>query len=902
MLSLFPVGFYGRIVRVFLSFSFLFLSPGIGFYEAVGQRFKPGEGKFQPSVSPVQNVPARSPSVGDLSLTRGAAYVPLNTASSYSISSSLVRPGVGSSSFHRTHFFVLPAPIVVPQVSPPARKGAPNASDVAASEQSPPESEDSEKIEREKKAMHRAGSMAKELLRGLSLEHGVEVSFPADMDLASMPGKAKKNENSSSGVSGSTLEQAPPATPVPPLDKKVLENPPPDPLKAKVTTFYQLVAAMLVLGWASVGAFTGWHNLTNPSFLKSPLLWIWVLISSLKYVPFLISYGLTGLRTAGALGQYFKSQGEKAGFRAIFFSPIAGQGFRHPAFENLPERTKKFIEVYIHRYEQGFNGSRIWSRVLNLLPQTLQRISQSAFMRWFWAVPWQALAAFPHLWHEFVAFLRAIRDTVVSYSRSVLFRNSALRTAFFSYVILAFLNPVIYSLVAPAFGLLASGGVATAGSNYQAWMTGLYSLGGLMGGVLLFREGKLIQEASRPPPKEGSASPVPERPFFNRSVKLFLWAGIIMQIGIEAVGLALPMLIKLKFAKYMVITQMAMYAALAGIVGSVVGGFLVKRLGPKAIVVSTTILSLINFSLLVYLLATGHMTLMVMMILEALGGFLGGVCGVAMGIIPLKFFGKNQAAMDRFYGIQQFSVEPVGIAGPPLASRIVGAFGFVVALIFYPVALLIGILLYFRMQVPKTDAEQTGGLGVHQQAISALSQAKNRLTEGFRWMISFVDRMILRLWLGRWMEEVKEDGQITEKGRNEISARSMLLWVKLGTLSFLFFVPMLLPLFHMKGLLAFIPIYLAMIPFGFLQVVGNRKLLSFIASQISSESREKEMSIFGALATAFSMALLMGIGFIFDHSNGLWPFVWFNLSLLPVAALFFWLTRLLSRYTRPNTL
>ena len=73
-----------------------------------------------------------------------------------------------------------------------------------------------------------------------------------------------------------------------------------------------------------------------------------------------------------------------------------------------------------------------------------------------------------------------------------------MRWAFAGYVLLGITNPLLYQILSQAFGLLIVGGTAAAASGVSSWITSLYSLGGLLGALYMWRESTLISNAKKP--------------------------------------------------------------------------------------------------------------------------------------------------------------------------------------------------------------------------------------------------------------------------------------------------------------------------------------------------------------------------------------------------------------------
>lgn len=82
----------------------------------------------------------------------------------------------------------------------------------------------------------------------------------------------------------------------------------------------------------------------------------------------------------------------------------------------------------------------------------------------------------------------------------LVFGSPVLRSAFFAYGLLTVWMPITFFLLAPAYGLLVSGGNAALAAAVSGWQVGLYGLGGMLGGVLMMlqqRRRKDMEDAAR---------------------------------------------------------------------------------------------------------------------------------------------------------------------------------------------------------------------------------------------------------------------------------------------------------------------------------------------------------------------------------------------------------------------
>ncbi len=75
----------------------------------------------------------------------------------------------------------------------------------------------------------------------------------------------------------------------------------------------------------------------------------------------------------------------------------------------------------------------------------------------------------------------------LAYGAKLVWNNKALRYSFLAYAVYVLINPLLYTMLAPAFGLRLMATPELAASVI-GWLTGLYSMGGLFGGLWMMWE------------------------------------------------------------------------------------------------------------------------------------------------------------------------------------------------------------------------------------------------------------------------------------------------------------------------------------------------------------------------------------------------------------------------------
>lgn len=190
----------------------------------------------------------------------------------------------------------------------------------------------------------------------------------------------------------------------------------------------------------------------------------------------------------------------------------------------------------------------------------------------------------------------------------------------------------------------------------------------------------------------------------GRTAMMFIGSLVVAQIGVEALGSAMPTLVQKTFGDFTAVAQLAIFSSIASIIGRQLGPMAVRRFGLKTSYLGASALRLVSISLLAGLLATGHMTLPLMMGFYSINGFLSGISLTAMESIPPALVGQDQARIEKFWTWEQTILEVIGIAGPIATGAIVASFGFLPALVAFPVTMAASLaIVLMTLKLPKTE-------------------------------------------------------------------------------------------------------------------------------------------------------------------------------------------------------
>jgi len=206
------------------------------------------------------------------------------------------------------------------------------------------------------------------------------------------------------------------------------------------------------------------------------------------------------------------------------------------------------------------------------------------------------------------------------------------------------------------------------------------------------------------PPASDEAVPVVGSAWFGlgKVAMMFIASLVVAQIGVEALGAAMPTLVQKTFGDFTVVAQLAIFSSIASILGRQLGPVAVRRFGLKKTYLGASVIRLVSISLLAGLLATGTMTLPLMMVFYSINGLLGGVSLTAMESIPPALVGQDPGRLEKFWTWEQTILEIIGISGPIATGAVVASLGFMPALVAFPVTMAASLAIVFlTLKIPQ---------------------------------------------------------------------------------------------------------------------------------------------------------------------------------------------------------
>ncbi|MDD5629380.1 MAG: MFS transporter [Elusimicrobia bacterium] len=181
----------------------------------------------------------------------------------------------------------------------------------------------------------------------------------------------------------------------------------------------------------------------------------------------------------------------------------------------------------------------------------------------------------------------------------------------------------------------------------------------------------------------------------------FIGSLLAQQMGVEALGSSMPALIQKAFGDFTIYAQVAVVSSVFGIIGRQIAPLIIEKVGLKKAYVGSYLLRVVSITALVALLATGHMTLPLMIAFYSANALIMGTTFTAMNSVPPLLVGQEDAPLNRFWGVQHTLSEVFGVLGPIVVGVVIANFGFMPALAAFPImTLAAAVILWTTLKLP----------------------------------------------------------------------------------------------------------------------------------------------------------------------------------------------------------
>ncbi|TBR19160.1 hypothetical protein EPO15_14540 [bacterium] len=217
--------------------------------------------------------------------------------------------------------------------------------------------------------------------------------------------------------------------------------------------------------------------------------------------------------------------------------------------------------------------------------------------------------------------------------------------------------------------------------------------------------GSVFRSTLRPAASNPAAAPAETPAPVKTDVRTYLAGTAAFKIGIEALGLAVPLIALTVFGQAKWAALMAMGWGLSQIIGSSVGGGILDRKSPTKVLSRAMLFQAVTVGTLLALFVAQSMTgiafaqPIVVFTLHVATGILAGVADTARQVIPPAIVGADGQDLKVFNSKVHVAYEIAGVTGAILTGLAIKAFGLVPALLIHPPLMLLAAYLFSRLKL-----------------------------------------------------------------------------------------------------------------------------------------------------------------------------------------------------------
>jgi hypothetical protein len=185
----------------------------------------------------------------------------------------------------------------------------------------------------------------------------------------------------------------------------------------------------------------------------------------------------------------------------------------------------------------------------------------------------------------------------------------------------------------------------------------------------------------------------PEKAAAKRS---FVATGV-FKVGMEALGVSMPMIALTLFGSAVWLANMAVTWGLSMTVASMLAGGWMDRKPVHKVMAKAMVVQAVAVGAILGLFLTGLGTPWIILPLYAVAGASMGVVVTGRNLLPAKILGSDHASLGRFNAVTHLVYEVAGTVAPLLVGLIIGKLGLVAGLFLHPPAYLLAAWLFSRL-------------------------------------------------------------------------------------------------------------------------------------------------------------------------------------------------------------
>ncbi|MFA6029005.1 MAG: hypothetical protein WC969_04025 [Elusimicrobiota bacterium] len=218
--------------------------------------------------------------------------------------------------------------------------------------------------------------------------------------------------------------------------------------------------------------------------------------------------------------------------------------------------------------------------------------------------------------------------------------------------------------------------------------------------------------ASAEPSVEGKVSlTASEEKDRAKVLSRYLWGTRAFKVGMEALGLAVPLLALTTFGSAAIAAGMAAGWGLSQAAFGIWGGSLIDRNPPGKILTRAMYLEALTGASLIALFMVDKFLPAVLpfaafnpvavLVLYSLAGGFVGMADVARQVVPPSVFGEDEKAVKAFYARTHIAYEVAGVLGAALAGLTIKYLGIAAVLAIHPPMYLLAALIFSKLRLPQ---------------------------------------------------------------------------------------------------------------------------------------------------------------------------------------------------------
>lgn len=213
---------------------------------------------------------------------------------------------------------------------------------------------------------------------------------------------------------------------------------------------------------------------------------------------------------------------------------------------------------------------------------------------------------------------------------------------------------------------------------------------------------------------------------FSAAVTTLIGGLLVMQVGAEAQGQAMPKLTEEAFGDYSILAVVSIWSQVGSLIGSQLSQPIIKALGLRNTYYGAQFTRAATIGVMIFLLGIGKMPLALMSAFYAANGLVTGILSTADGTMRKYVVGTGDGRQERFRSTYQVLAEIIGFGAPIIFGSVALSASAITAI--YPAAIVAAVMLFLAKKVVPADvmaAVNASEAASNQAALAAVKAALN---------------------------------------------------------------------------------------------------------------------------------------------------------------------------------